>query len=587
MGAVGSGDTLGANLPLDVMREGRDGQVYVADINVGSLRPWAIRGGGTRGFQMSPTNPLLKYGGIAGFARQQAFDPQGRTTALAAVTGVPQGTVGTWDFDDPWDEVSRIHGVGLVHHIVAMEHPYGIIVSNTGVQLLFNYENGQAIHVTKHRPQLVGSNHVSRLYGYDRHFHRYMIMDFLPQAGGVEVSYIVAYNPIPIVHHLQQPVAVREPRTGSVVRIFTRAIGTSGEGVAGVEITFTDEGVGDVAPQIIITDEHGWAEANYDGLAVGGAETITVSAEVPDDLFPGAGGQGAGFGTSQWTPDIELDFDIHVFAGLPVDSIIAEQVDWDQGTADPGGCETELAPVKVGKVTSASIGIQSGETGTPDDPVNGTFGGDIVPTSTTQILLDGQVWFGGWFNFPAGFDFSTSTDGLLLFRLGNDQTVNYIEVRIKHGGGSGHTGWYIEWPDETVTDGRHNFTAHSSGLISDDTWHFIQYYANNKDVAADAIQRLWIDDILLWELVDDAAQHLETAGAGALVSFTANEAIATATNTNNIFDEWKVFNLWEGGAPASQELYCQTAVWTLDAQDLLGTDAAGNKFIDSIQREAL
>ena len=145
----------------------------------------------------------------------------------------------------------------------------------------------------------------------------------------------------------------------------------------------------------------------------------------------------------------------------------------------------------------------------------------------------------------------------------------------------------MTWPDETVTDTRHDFTAHSSGLISDDTWHFFQFYSNNKDVGADAAQRLWIDGILLWELVDDAARHLETAGAGVLVDFTANEAIPTATNTNNKFDEIKVFNNWEGGAPGDEVLYCQTVVWTQDALGLLGVDSEGNTYIDTTQQENL
>jgi hypothetical protein len=358
--------------------------------------------------------------------------------------------------------------------------------------------------------------------------------------------------------------------------------------VAGVEITFSDEGVGDVAPVVIITDEHGWAEANYDGLSTGGAETITVTANIPDDLFDASEGQGSGFGDPQWTPDVDLDFNLPtVFDGIDVDAVLAIQVDWQNGTGDQAGCQSDTTTKKVGKVNSAQIGIQTGQTGTPDTPIHGTFGGDLLFTTTDQVVFDGQVWFGGWFNFDTGFDFSTSTDGLLLFRLGNDQTANYVELRLKHGGGTTHTGYELTWPDEVVTDTRHDFTAHSSGLITLGTWHFFQFYSNNKDVAASAAQRLWIDGILLWELVDDQARHLETAGAGVLVDFTANEAIATATNTNNIFDELKVLNNWEGGAPQAQQLYCQTVVWTQDAQSRLGVDSEGNRFIDTVQQEAL
>jgi len=414
-----------------------------------------------------------------------------------------------------------------------------------------------------------------------------LICDLQAQVGGDEVTFIRGFNPVPIVHHLQQPVAVKEPRVNAVTRIFTRAIGSSGEGVAGVEVTFSDEGVGDVAPVIVTTDEHGWAEANYDGLATGGAETITVSATVPDDLFTPSGGQGAGFGPPVWTPDIDLDFNAFTLPEQPVNLILAEQVDWERGSTAPRGCRSDITTKKIGKTSSAKIGIEIATTGTPDNPTDGTFGGDIVPTTTNQVAYLGQVWYGGWFYFPTGFDFSTSSDGLLLFRLGNDQTANYVEIRLKHGGGSTHTGYELTWPDETVTDTRHDFTAHSSGLISADTWHFFQFYSNNTEVGADAVQRLWIDGILLWELVDDAARHLETAGAGALVDFTANESIPTASNTNNKFDEIKVLNNWEGGAPASQVLYCQTVVWTQDALGLLGVDSEGNTYIDTTQQENL
>lgn len=589
LGNITSDDTLGGNLPLSFMQEVRNGEIYVFHANTLSWHRWDIHLTAKVGPQIWPTTPFTKFDGVDSGNPIAAYDPIANLIfqTRSGAGGAQQGKIYTYSTLTPWDSISFVNTAGFPHSVIAMEHPYGVAISRTGVQTTFNYVNGQVIHVTKHRPQLGISVHSSRRYGYDRFFHRFLMMDMLAQVGGAEIVFIRGFNPVPIVDHLQQPVAVREPRVEGVVRIFTRAIGSTGEGVAGVEVTFSDEGVGDVAPQIIITDQHGWAEANYDGLSTGGAETITVTAEIPADLFSPSEGQGSGFGAPQWAPDIDLDFDGFTLPNLDVDTILDIQVDWQRGTTDPRGCQTDVITRKLGKSSSCKIGINSGATGTPDTPTDGTFGGDLLFTATNQVSFDGQVWFGVWMYFPAGFDFSTSTDGLLLFRLGNDQTANYVEIRLKHGGGSGHTGYELTWPDETVTDARHDFTADSSGLISDDTWHFFQFYSNNKDIGADAAQRLWIDGILLWELVDDAARHLEAAGSGALVDFTADEAIPTATNTSNKFDELKVLNDWEGGAPASQVLYCQSVVWTQDALGLLGEDSEGNKFIDAVQQEAL
>jgi len=599
---ISQGPVTGASglyLHTTAIREFRDGNLYIW---TNLLAVW-LRFGTQPGGQVTDTLPLFKFSAyddtdpFTAFYRdgggpESFYDPISRLICSHVTSpdgNSQQGKVRTYDNDNPWTRIGETtHACGLAQSIFDIGNPYAVVVNRTGVAVTFNYLNNQIVHVTKHRPQLAGSVDTSRLYGYDRHNHRLLICDLQPQSGGVEQTYIRGFSPVPIVHHLQQPVAVREPRVNAVTKVFTKAIGSSGEGVAGVEVTFSDEGVGDVAPVTVVTDVDGWAEAFYDGLATGGAETITVSAVVPDDLFEPSEGSGGGYGPPVWTPEIDLDFNqFPTLPNLPVNTIIAEQVDWEQGTTQPRGCNSDVTILKIGKVRSCEIGIASGTTGTPDNPTDGTFGGDIVPTTSAQTLFGGQVWFGGWFYFPTGFDFSTTSNGLMLFRLGNDQTANYVTIKLKHSAGSTHTGYELTWPDETVTDARHNFTADSSGLISADTWHFFQFYSNNTDVGASAAQRFWIDGILLWELVDDQARHLETAGAGALVDFTANEAIPTATTGTNKFDELKVFNNWEGGAPASQVLYCQTVVWTLDPDDLLGVDSEGNTYIDTTQQENL
>jgi hypothetical protein len=468
--------------------------------------------------------------------------------------------------------------------------PYAMAVSPGGHVTFFNFMTGQIQNVSRLATwdAAAGELENERVYGYDRYLHRILLLDHPAEVGSPPdfPGYIRGFNPAPQATRLQQPVAVLEPRVDKKVRIFTRAIGSAGEGIGGLRVTFSDQAVGDVAPVTVTTDKYGYAEALYDGLATGGAETITVTAETPADLFTPSPSQGSGGSISVWAPDVHLDFRDQVNLA-DVSALISQQVDWDKGTS-AYGVDAYTTIKRTGRVSSARLRIQSGTAGTPTSGSNGSFGGDLAITDAVQLVGQGQeLWAGVWVYFPTGFNFNTSSTGLILMRIGNDATANYVTIRMKHSAGTTHTGWALEWPDELVTDTRHDFTADSSVLVSADTWHFVQYYCQANTAGASVSQRLYIDSTLIWELVDDAARYRDTAGAGALTSFTANESIAMLDTVFAKLDELKIFNNWEGNAPSDQTCYVGNVVWSLDTDDLLPTDVDGYQYISPTAAEAL
>ena len=342
--------------------------------------------------------------------------------------------------------------------------------------------------------------------------------------------------------------------------------------------------MGDVAPVIVTTDEYGYAEALYDGLATGGAETITVTTETPADIFPPSTGQGSGASVSQWSPDVHLDFRAQS-AGADVSGLLTEQVDWDKGTA-AYGVDANQGVFRVNRTSSARLRIQSGTAGTPTSGANGSFGGNLALSGVQLIGSGTGLWVGAWVNMGLSFDYTTSSSGLILFRIGNDQTANFITIRIKETAGA-QVGWALEWPDETVTDTRHDFVADSSVFLQDNTWHFVQYYILPTDDGSTTVQRLWIDNILIWELNGTAAQYRDSGGAGVLTSFTANESIAGLTTAGATLDELRVFNNWEGNAPSDETCYVGNVVWSTDTQNLLPLDPNGYRYISPIAAGAL
>jgi hypothetical protein len=485
----------------------------------------------------------------------------------------------------------RIVTAGYIEHIANANPPFGYAFSRNNNVTQFNYMTGQVMAVGK-LPDFDtarGAGVGERVWSYDRYNHRILIADQTdPDLDGNPTIVIRGFSPVPTAYAIIDPITDKQVQTNREVNIFTRVIGNAGEGIGSTLVNWADEGVGDVAPVEMTTDREGYAIAAYDGLTTGGAETITVTTEQQEG-FDGSVAQGSGSG-NQWVPTVHLDFNNQT-TNADLSAILPnEQVHWDQAGGYGAFGDTIIA--RPAKTSSAELRIESGD----DGIVSPAFGGDLVmDLSTDQTVPEaGHLWVGAWVYFPTGFDFSTSTDGLRLFQIRDsywqftdpdDDIV--VEVRLKHGGGTTHTGYSLAWPNETVTDTRHDFAAHSSVLTSVDTWHFIQYYCNYRTSGPSTSQRLWIDDLIVWELDNDAAQYRDSGGGGSLTSFTANEVIKTCRGWQFRADELRIFRDWEGNAPSDQTCYVGNVIWTRDTTNALPLDENGNRYITKAFAENL
>ena len=506
-----------------------------------------------------------------------------------------QAQIGSYVASTGAERPMKVYTCGFVEQIVAMNPPFAMAFSRNNNVTQFNYISGQIMSVGK-LPDFDtarGAGLGERLWTYDRYNHRILFCDQTDlDLDGNETTIIRGVSAIPTAYAIMPPITSRQVQTNRKVPIFTRVIGNAGEPIGATEVLWADEGVGDVAPVAQITDRDGIVIASYDGLSAGGAETITVTTEqsVVDDSVA----QGAGAG-NDWVPTIHLDFNnqqvnADVSQIIPSVGGTSGQLHWDQvGGYGAFGDQVIKRPVKT---SSAELRIQSGD----DGILTPSFGGDIIANLTTSdsVEVSGNLWVGVWVYFPTGFDFSTSTDGLRLFQIRDnywqftdpDDDILF-ELRLKHGGGTTHTGYSLAWPNKTVTDTRHDFTAHSSVLLAPDTWHWVQYYVQNETFGPSCKQRLWIDDLIVWELEDDAAQYRETGGGGSLVGFTANESIGVSRASFHRADELRVFRDWEGNAPSDQTCYVGNVVWTKDTTDALPLDENGNRYISKIFAENL
>ena len=527
--------------------------------------------------------PAAGYWGgndIGGFEDGTLYDPI-NDIFMAEFNGTGQARVAVYTAST--GAFLRTIGVaGSVYGLSHMNPPYALAFSANNNVTQFNYLTGQIMGVSRlpDYDTTRGEGVADRKFCYDRYNHRILFCGLTSlDADGLETTLIRGCSPVPQAAAIVPPYTTKQVQTNRSVKIFTRVIGAAGEPIGAVNVDFVDQAVGDVNPVSVVTDREGYAIADYDGLVTGGAETITVNTEQAETVFTGSISEGAGAGNA-WSPTVHLDFNGQ---GVNEDlsNLITQQVNWDQvGAYGTFGDQIIARPVKT---SSAELRIESG-----DDGISApSFGGDLVmDLSSAQTIPRGEhLWVGVWVYFPTGFDFSTTSDGLRLFQIRDNFWLNpdpeadiNFELRLKHNGGTTHLGYSLAWPNATVTDTRHDFLADSSVLTSVDTWHFIQYHML-KTSAASGVQELWIDDLLIWRLANTAAQYRDSAGAGALTSFTANEGIAT---TNSIYmraDELRVFRDWEGGAPSDQTCYVSNVIWTRDDSLGLPLDELGNRYI--------
>lgn len=484
-----------------------------------------------------------------------------------------QGAVSTYNSADGSDRNIRI-GVGSAPaHIELMGRDSGIAFGGHMVTF-FSYKNGSIFGTTR-APALQGSDTTGqRQYGYDRDFARILICD------GYRLQ-VKGYSPISVPYGITPPIAVREPRLHEQVKIFSRVYGAAGEGIANATVTFSDQGAGKVSPVIVVTDEYGYAEANYDGLATGGAETITATVGVIEQIDV-APDQGAGTNGATWSPETLLDFD-----GLAdnddVSAIDPTQFDWVKGTDGffYGASATEFFK-RIGHKTSVELGIESGTTGNPSTVANGTFGGGL--TATDPVGEGEELWVGVWVHFPAGFDF-TVTGNLPVLRIGNDEDANEIIFGL-NSAATEHSGWQFDHEGATITETRHDFQTHATGLIEDDSWHFIQFYCKASVSGAQSVYRGWLDGKLLWELDGTLAKHLESASS-VITSFSAAESVPALPSATAKLSTLNVFNDWPGGAPATQKMYVSSVMWSLDKNQLLPRDSFGNRYLSPVRAEEI
>lgn len=527
-------------------------------------------------------NPIVTYWDgdppvLTGFIYDPVNDVYGFQSAAAN-----QGQLVTYRPSDGTPRNVGIAVAGYIEHLTTMNPPFGLAYSQNNNVTQFNYLSGQVMSVGKlpDYDSARGAGVGERVWGYDRYNHRHIFADKTDlDTDGNETVVVRGFSPIPTAYAIMPPYTSKQVQTNRKVKIWSRVIGNAGEPIGATNVIFTDQAVGDVQPQNVITNREGHAIASYDGLTTGGAETITVTTE-QNETFGGAADQGAGAG-SQWEPDVHLNFNNQAVNGDLSAILPNEQVYWDQVSGyGTFGDQIVKRPVKT---SSAELRIQSAD----DGILTPSFGGDLVMDLTTSQTVPngGHLWVGAWVHFPTGFDFNTSSVGLRLFQIrdsfplfgGADDDI-VVEVRLKHSAGTTHTGYSLAWPNQTVTDTRHDFAAHSSVLTVADTWHWVQYYTNYRAVGT-TIQRLWIDDLLVWELTNTAAQYRDSGGAGALTAFTANEAIATSRSYWSRADELRVFRDWEGNAPSDQTCYVSNVIWTRDNTNSLPLDENGNRYI--------
>lgn len=542
--------------------------------------------------EIPPVNELFYWedpegGGNDSTPPEIYYDPRKGYVAHLGGAVNPRGGVNLYrNSTGEWLDV--ITGTsGVVDEIFDVTPPFAMALSNRDNEdggqavTMFNAETGVVYWVSRLNDP--PANTVKRSMSWDRLNRRLVVANHITEVLGDSPTYLQTYAIQPIGSALIAPWVSREPRVNGVTKIATRLIGTNSEGIPNCEVEFVDQAVGDVAPVKVVTDEYGYAEAIYDGLTTGGAETITVNCTVPDGgpVTPSQG-QGAGAAPDTWAPELHLDF-TSVAEDADVSALLTEQSDWDQGTAY--GVEGDTTVKRVNTDSSALLAINSGQDGTPSDATNGTWGGILTPAAALQVAEGERLWVGAWVYFEAAFDYTTSGAGLLCLRIGNDATANYIEINLKHTT-TNMVGWVYENPDQTITDTNHDFTATDAGQIVDATWYWVQYSCLAHSNGATAEQRIWLNNELVWELVGTAGQHLESS-VESLTAFTANESIPTLSNSVDSLDELIVFNNFEGNSPQAQNAYVSNVVWTKDPDDLLTNDKYGNKYISPALADTL
>jgi hypothetical protein len=251
------------------------------------------------------------------------------------------------------------------------------------------------------------------------------------------------------------------------------------------------------------------------------------------------------------------------------------------------GCFGDTSVRRPGKSSSLRMTIKAGSTGRPGDGTavtDGDFGfGRALPAPVAQ---GGTVRVGAWVRMPSGFNWLTNVGHTKMLRLeksaGGKHEVQPLTASWIGGSATAQVGWYpiIEGAGNGQVEAETNFQMATDVRLQPDTWHWVEYYVFVTSVAANAVRRFWVDNVLAFEILGNVIRYRNTGGTYTTAP-TWSKAIPTIDAPGDTINNLLWFTYWNGGSPQDQSFYTSDVVFSNNnetAPDLV-TDAFGNKMI--------
>jgi hypothetical protein len=258
------------------------------------------------------------------------------------------------------------------------------------------------------------------------------------------------------------------------------------------------------------------------------------------------------------------------------------------GEASGFGVEGDTSVHTRLSTSSCRVSIREGSDGDPsggDTGVgDGAFGGtvDIVP-----VPQGGELWYGMRCQVPEAFDWNhgsgASKPGFIKFlRVNNSANGQRIEHHVVNGSWDGNAApdsQQIGWSLANEFDPKSQSETHkvTDKILIPWWWHWIEFYIYAHSDPDQAVRRLWVDGILVFERVGNVNRWRDQNGEYQTEVLSSGEqslpnALATLTSVMH-------GTYWNGYSPQDQAYNIELIVAHSSPSEVLAVDNFGNKMM--------
>lgn len=254
------------------------------------------------------------------------------------------------------------------------------------------------------------------------------------------------------------------------------------------------------------------------------------------------------------------------------------------------GVQASTAVKAPGKTSSCLVSIANGSDGDPSGGDTGTgmgaWGGG-VQFGADELSEGEEMWYGQRIYLAPGYSWDngtgTSQTGYIKFgRFDNSENGQRIDHHIisgKFDDNAAADNLQIGWTLANEFDPKAQNETHklTQAIITPGEWHWVEFYVKAHSDPAQAVRRIWMDNVMVFERVGATNRWIDQNGdAQTQVLSVGEQSLPStlATLTGYLHGTY-----WNGYSPQDNVYYLQEIAYHKNGESLIATDQFGNKML--------